>query len=191
VFSEDLLKNKGRMVLWVDREIQLRFVIFVIVILAVASAIISAATFSGVWSSVVAQIIKSEGSFTEIYRDSLKRFIPTVVGLTLLLTFLACLGMLILSHKVAGPAYRIIKILKDLQEKKNPDFTLRKWDTLGPVVEELKKLSDKHKGLENAVLRVIESWRNTEVKDMSFSLALKDLETKISQVHVSEGSEEK
>lgn len=179
------------MVLWVDREIQLRFVIFIIIALAVASAVISAATFSGVWSSVVAQIIKTEGSFTEIYRASLRKFIPTVVGLTLLLTFMACLGMLILSHKVAGPAYRIIKILKDLQAKKNPDFTLRKWDTLGPVMEELKKLSDKHKGLEDAVVRVIESWKNTEVKDMSFSLALKELEAKIGQMQVPEKGGEK
>ena len=183
------MENKGRKVLWVNREIQLRFVLFVLITLAVASAIISAATFSGVWSSVLGKIVKTEGSFNEIYNNSLRKFIPTVVGLTLLLTFMACLGMLILSHKVAGPVYHIIKILKDIQRGKEPNFTLRKWDTLGPVVEELKKLSDKNNELKNAVFRVIESWKNTEVKDMSFNLALKELETKISQIKIPEGGE--
>jgi hypothetical protein len=37
-----------RLIVWVDREIQLRFVIFTLIALAVSCAVVSVATFLGV-----------------------------------------------------------------------------------------------------------------------------------------------
>ena len=181
--------KKGRRVIWIDREIQLRFVIFTLLALAITSAIVSVATFLNVWSNIYESIIKT-GNFTSIYSLSIKKFFLPTIGLIFLLAVLACLGMVVLSHRVAGPAYRIIKILKELREGKNPDFRLRKGDALGPVVEELKNFAEYHKEIVESAAGVINIWKNTEVKDMSLNLSLKELENRLSQKQVIKRREE-
>jgi len=172
------MKLAGRLKLWIDREIQLRFVVYVIVSLAVACAIVSITTFYTIWSDVSEKVLKS-GDIQHIYAASLRKFISVNFILIILLAVLAMLGMMLLSHRVAGPAFRIKNILKDLQEGKKPAFTLRKGDALKPMLEEIEKLSAQHNEIGESALRVIERWKSVEVKDMSLNLALKDLENKI------------
>ncbi len=172
------MKLAGRLKLWIDREIQLRLVVYVIVSLAVACAIVSITTFYTIWSDVSEKVLKS-GDIQLIYAASLRKFISVNFLLIFLLAVLAMLGMMLLSHRVAGPAYRIKNILKDLQEGKKPAFTLRKGDALKPMLEEIEKLSAQHNEIGESALRVIERWKSVEVKDMSLNLALKDLENKI------------
>lgn len=170
---------KGRKILWIDREIQLRFVIFTIITLAISCFVVSSVTFNNIWIGISEKILKFV-TIDNIYSQSAKRFIVLNFFLIILLAFLATLGMIILSHKVAGPAYRIKKMLKELQEGKYPEFKLRKGDTLTSIVEELEKFSNQYKDLTEAAINVIETWKNTEVKDISLNIALKELENKIS-----------
>ena len=170
--------RKGRKKLWVDREIQLRFVIYTIIVLGVACVIVSSASFYSVWTNIISKVLKA-GAVNNLYTFSLKRFITLNLGLILLLAFLATLGMILISHKVAGPAYRIKKTLRELQEGKEVDFKLRKGDALNPLAEEFEKFAEHYRQLKNSAVRVIDIWKSTEVKDISLNLALKELENKI------------
>jgi len=172
------MKVGGRLKLWIDSEIQFRFVAYALVSLAVACAIVSITTFYTIWSDVSEKVLRS-GELQKVYTASLHKFISINFLLIVLLAALATLGMMLLSHRVAGPAFRIRNILKDLQEGKKPAFTLRKGDALKPMLEELEKLSVQHNEIGESALKVIERWKNTEVRDMSLNLALKDLENKI------------
>ncbi|MCM8818296.1 MAG: hypothetical protein NC915_02290 [Candidatus Omnitrophica bacterium] len=170
--------KKGRRILWIDTEIQLRFVIFTIITLAISCFLVSSITFNNIWLGIFEKIMRIENT-RELYTLSTKKFIVLNFALIVLLAFLASLGMIILSHKVAGPAYRIKKMLQELQEGKYPEFKLRKGDTLTSLVEELEKFSQKYKELSDAAVNVIETWKNTEVKEISLNIALKELENKI------------
>ena len=181
---------KGRKILWVDREIQLKFVLFIIISLSFACVLVSVATFYNVWTNVVEKILRSN-QINQIYVFSLKRFVILNFGLIILLALLATLGMLLVSHRVAGPAYRIKNILRELQEGKNPNFKLRKGDALKPIVEELEKFASQYRELSEAAIRAVESWKNTEVKDLSLNLALKELENKIIHLTLTRKEEEK
>jgi len=175
-------QKKGRKILWIDTEIQLRFVIFTIITLAISCCIVSSITFNNIWIGLSEKILKFGEEIENIYSQFGKRFIILNFTLIVLLAFLATLGMVILSHKVAGPAYRIKKMLKELQEGKYPEFKLRRGDTLTSIVEELEKFSNQYKDLVETVTNVIEIWKNTEVKDISLNIALKELENKISHI---------
>ena len=174
--------KKGRKKLWIDREIQLRFVIYTIIALGVACIIVSSASFYSVWTNIISKVLKA-GDINTIYTLSLKRFIILNLGLILLLALLSALGMILISHKIAGPAYRIRRTLKELQEGKEVDFKLRKGDALNPLAEEFEKFADHYRQLKNSAVRVIDIWKNTEVKDISLNLALKELENKIITVY--------
>lgn len=184
------MKSPGRLKLWVDREIQFKLVVYALVSLAVACAIVSIASFYIIWTDVAERILRT-GELSNLYGASLKKFIVFNIILILFLAVLVTLGMLLLSHKVAGPAYRIRNILKDLQEGKKPAFSLRKGDSLKPMLEELEKLSARYTDIGESALNVVERWKNTEVKDMSLTLALKELENKLVYLTISQEREEK
>jgi len=182
------MKLRGRLRLWIDREIQLRVVLYALISLAVACAVVSIVTFYSIWSDVGYKLLRTEG-VEEIYNASIRRFVTTNFFLILLLGLLAALGMLIITHRIAGPAYRIRTILKDLQEGKNPTFTLRKGDALKPLLEEIEKLAARYDDIGKSAVAVIERWRNAEVKDMSLNLALKELENKLVYLSLSQERE--
>ncbi|MCM8768908.1 MAG: hypothetical protein NC911_04420 [Candidatus Omnitrophica bacterium] len=173
--------KRGRFTLLINREIQLRFVVYVIVFLTLAMILISVATFFNVWESIIQEVAASSELVTRIYHLSWKRFLPVSISLTVLMAALSCLGIIVLSHKVAGPAYRIAEILKDLQEGRQPDFRLRKGDTLNPLLEELKSFAQQQEAINQAASRVISSWHNVEIKDISLNLSLKELEDCLSR----------
>lgn len=181
-----MVKISGRLRLWVDREIQLKIVVFALISLVVACFVVSIVTFYSIWSDVTEQLAQIE-TIQQIYTASLKKFVGINLLLVILLALLTLLGMLIITHKVAGPAYRIRKILKDLQEGKNPTFAVRKGDALKPVLEEVEKLARRYDEIGKSALMVIERWKNSEVKDMSLNLALKELENKILYLSLNQG----
>ena len=183
-----IVKIKGRLRLWVDSEIQLKIVLFALISLAIACAVVSIVTFYSIWSAVGDQLLRIEGA-EQIYTASLRRFILTSSLLIILLTVLTALGMLIITHRVAGPAYRIRTILKDLYEGKNPTFALRKGDALKPLLEEIEKLAARYDDIGKSAVAVVERWKNAEVKDMSLNLALKELENKLVYLSISEERE--
>jgi len=183
-----IVKIKGRLRLWVDSEIQLKIVLFALISLAIACAVVSIVTFYSIWSAVGDQLLRIEG-VEQIYTASLRRFILTSSFLIILLAVLTALGMLIITHRVAGPAYRIRTILKDLYEGKNPTFALRKGDALKPLLEEIEKLAARYNDIGKSALAVIERWKSTEVRDMSLNLALKELENKLVYLSISEERE--
>jgi len=112
----------------------------------------------------------------EIFDITFRTFALRITLLTIFLAVLACLGMLLISHRIAGPAYRITQALKDLQEGRNPVFTLRKGDSLSGMMEELKNFGSSHLNLIKASKRVLEIWSKTQVQDLSLNMALRELE---------------
>ena len=175
--------KKGRLHLWVDREIQLRFVLYVIVTLVIVCTIISSAVFYNVWANSLSSIVGGT-NIDSLYASSVRKFIGVTVSLTFVFAVLAFLGTLIMSHKIAGPALRITKTLQDLQEGKETTFKLRKGDSLNTVMQELQGFAKQYGALAQCASRILETWQNTEVKDLSFNLALKELETNLNQFNV-------
>ncbi|MCM8777561.1 MAG: hypothetical protein NC905_04790 [Candidatus Omnitrophica bacterium] len=182
------MKIKGRLKLWVDREIQLKIVLYALISLAIACAVVSIVTFYSIWSEVGDKLVRIEG-VEQIYTASLRRFILTTSFLIIILAVLTVLGMVILTHRIAGPAYRIKTILKDLYEGKTPTFALRKGDAFKAMLEEIEKLAGRYDDIGKSALAVIERWKNTEVRDMSLNLALKELENKLVYLSISEERE--
>jgi len=162
--------------LWIDGEIQLRFVIYIVLLLVSASIIVSIATFTSLWAQLI-DSLSAQRDVQGLYATTLKHFILQMTGVTFFLAILACLGAVIISHKVAGPVYRVTSVLKDLQEGKTPTIlTLRKGDALSSLMEELKGFAGFHDRLAKASQRAIVLWKQTQVQDLSLNLALKELE---------------
>lgn len=167
----------GRRKLLVDREIQFRVVVYALIFMVLTSIFVSLATFNNVWSMLVNHLVSAnEKNLMQIFDITFKTFALRITLITIFLAILAGLGMLIVSHRIAGPVYRITKVLKELQEGKNPSFTLRKGDSLSTLMEEIKNLGTTHMNLVSASKRVLEIWNRTQVQDISLNMALKDLE---------------
>ncbi|MGB9642222.1 MAG: hypothetical protein ACP5JO_06090 [Candidatus Ratteibacteria bacterium] len=167
----------GRRRILVDREIQLRAVLYVLLFMVLTSIFVSLATFNSVWSLLVNYLTAAnEKNLTHIFDVTFKTFAIRITLLTIFLAILATLGMLLVSHRIAGPVYRIRQILKELQEGKSPVFTLRKGDSLSTLMDEMRNFGLTHMHLVQASKRVLEIWNRTQVQDMSLNLALKDLE---------------
>jgi len=173
--------RKGRVHLLVDHQIQVRFVLYVIGCLALSTVISGAAVFILVWNSVIAQATGSGVSIETLYASCVSRFIILLVALTFIFSFLASLGMILVSHRVAGPAYRIRKILKEIEEGREPSFALRRGDALAPVVNDIKALVLRQRHLAESALQVVERWHATEVPDMSLRISLQNLEDALSK----------
>lgn len=167
----------GRRKLLVDREVQLRVVIFVLTFMVITSIFVSLATFNSVWSMLVNHLVSAnEKNLIQIFDITFKTFALRITLITIFLAILAGLGMLIVSHRIAGPVYRMTQVLKELQEGKTPSFSLRKGDSLSTLMDQIKNFGTTHINLVNASKRVLEIWNKTQVQDISLSMALKDLE---------------
>lgn len=167
----------GRRKLLVNREIQFKVVIYVLIFMVITSILVSLATFNSVWSMLVNHLVSAnEKNLTQIFDITFKTFALRITVITIFLAILAGLGMLIVSHRIAGPVYRMAQVLKELQEGKSPSFTLRKGDSLSTLMEEIKVFGTTHINLFNKARRVLEIWSRTQVQDISLNMALKDLE---------------
>ncbi|MCM8759818.1 MAG: hypothetical protein NC906_08635 [Candidatus Omnitrophica bacterium] len=167
----------GRRKLLVDSEVQLRAVIYVLIFMVITSIFVSLATFNSVWSMLVNHLVSAnEKNLTQIFHITFKTFALRITLITIFLAILAGLGMLIVSHRIAGPVYRMTQVLKELQEGKTPSFSLRKGDSLSTLMDQIKNFGTAHINLVNASKRVLEIWNKTQVQDISLSMALKDLE---------------
>lgn len=167
----------GRRKLWIDREIQLRFVIYTVIFLVITSAVISIATFYSVWVRLSGSITLTDlKNLPMVYSETFSAFAGRVILLTAILAIIACLGIILLSHRIAGPVYRMTNILKDLQQGKEPQLILRKGDSLVSLMDELKSFVVLHTKLSKASRRVLDMWGKTQVQDLSLNLALQDLE---------------
>lgn len=167
----------GRRRLLVDREIQFRIVVYALIFMVIASILISLVTFNSVWSHLVNYLVSAnEKNLTQIFESTFRTFALRITLITVFLAVLAGLGMLIVSHRIAGPVYRITKVLKELQEGKEPSFTLRKGDSLSDLMDEIKNFGTMHINLVKTSKRVLEIWNKTQVQDISLNMALKELE---------------
>ncbi|HOJ31553.1 MAG TPA: hypothetical protein PK165_04930 [bacterium] len=167
----------GRRRILVDREIQFRSVLYVLLFMVLTSIFVSLATFNSVWSLLVNYLAAAnEKNLTHIFDVTFRTFAVRITLLTIFLAVLATLGMLLVSHRIAGPVFRIRQILKELQEGKSPVFTLRKGDSLSALMDEIRNFGLTYIHLVQASKRVLEIWNKTQVQDMSLNLALKDLE---------------
>ncbi|MCM8764403.1 MAG: hypothetical protein NC830_03445 [Candidatus Omnitrophica bacterium] len=167
----------GRRKILVDREIQFKVVIYALIFMVLTSIFVSLITFNSVWSLLVNHLVSAnEKNLTQIFAITFKTFALRITLITIFLAILAGLGMLLVSHRIAGPVYRIIQVMKELQEGKNPSFTLRKGDTLSNLMEEIKNFGTTHINLLNASKRVLETWNRTQVQDISLNVALRELE---------------
>ena len=167
---------RGRTRLFVDSRIQVSFIVYLIGSIFAAVAIAGAATFILVWNEVVRQGTGKNAGLDILYAGTLSRVVPALCALAFLLALLGALGMVVLSHRVAGPVYRIRRILKDLEEGKDPEVALRRGDVLLPLAADLKRLADRQRRVMEAALRVVERGRLTQVQDMSLRLSLQNLE---------------
>ncbi|MCM8821886.1 MAG: hypothetical protein NC831_03620 [Candidatus Omnitrophica bacterium] len=167
----------GRRKILIDREIQFKVVIYALIFMVLTSIFISLITFNSVWSILVNHLVSAnEKNLTDIFAITFKTFALRITFITIFLAILAGLGMLLVSHRIAGPVYRIIQVVKDLREGKNPSFILRKGDTLSNLMEEIKTFGATHTNLVNASKRVLEIWNRTQVQDISLNVALRELE---------------
>ncbi|MCM8764620.1 MAG: hypothetical protein NC830_04585 [Candidatus Omnitrophica bacterium] len=167
----------GRKKILVDREIQFRVVVYALIFMVLTSIFVSLITFNSVWSLLVNHLVAAdEKNLTQIFAITFKTFAFRITLITIFLAILAGLGMLLVSHRIAGPVYRITQVVKELREGKNPSFTLRKGDTLSTLMEEIRNFGTTHMNLVNASKRVLEIWNKTQVQDISLNVALRELE---------------
>ncbi len=145
--------------------------------MVLTSILVSLITFNSVWSLLVNYLVSAnEKNLTQIFETTFKTFAIRITLVTVFLAILAGLGMILVSHRIAGPVYRITQVLKNLQEGKSPSFTLRKGDSLSNLMEEIKSFGTAHLNLISSSRRVLEIWNRTQVQDISLNMALKELE---------------
>ncbi|MCM8814787.1 MAG: hypothetical protein NC931_02200 [Candidatus Omnitrophica bacterium] len=175
----------GRRKILVDREIQFKIVIYVLAFMVLTSIFVSLITFNSVWSLLINHLVSAnEKNLTQIFTLTFKTFALRITLITVFLAILAGLGMLLVSHRIAGPVYRIIQVIKELREGKSPSFNLRKGDTLSNLMEEIRNFGTTHISLVNASKRVLEIWNRTQVQDISLNVALRELEECFEKKHV-------
>jgi hypothetical protein len=172
--------EKGRVKLWINKEIQLAFILYIFLFLTVSGLIIGSITFHTIWSQLIKTSPISEmRDISNLYHATFRHSLIQIVGFTFFLSLLGSLGVLLISHRIAGPAYRIETMLKSLQEGKEPVFTIRKNDALGTIAQELKTFASSHLQIVNAGIYLLDIWKKTYVQDMSLNLALKKFETSL------------
>ena len=141
-------RHRLRTRFWVNSDIQARFVIFFVVACAVVSVLLACAVFGYVWSAVTQFVsVPVETNPKEVFADL---FTGVLVGSGVLFAvFAVCGGLLLvfISHRVAGPIYRIQKLL-DATDM-SAGTALRSGDALQELYGKVCALSEKHTEIES------------------------------------------
>ncbi len=133
-----------RRVYLIDKRLQLRFTGLVVALVVIYSLFLGGATFinyrissivfdnTSLYDPVIEESIKAEGRKTVFVTTTFLVINGIVVGLALVL----------LTHKVAGPLYRIRQHFGSIRDGKIPQrLTLRKGDELSHVAESFNEMT--------------------------------------------------
>jgi hypothetical protein len=124
----------------VNRPLQLSHSGFVVWAVGIGMIIAWLVTYYTIWSLVLNQISR-ETQLPQILRDVNSRLFWTLAIPGLVLLFLVAWIQMLLSHRIAGPAYRLRKTITDMTQGLWPkSIRVRNRDFLKDVVEEFNLL---------------------------------------------------
>jgi len=135
-------RRKMRMRFWINPEIQGRFVVFYIIACAVLSLLLVTFLYGFVWKLVTMNFSTfSDVSPIQLFRDTLvQAFVMTGI-LFVICAFLGGMLLVFVSHRIAGPVYRINEMLESPLSKQPP--SLRSGDALQDVYQKISALARK------------------------------------------------
>ena len=124
--------RRGRKRYWISPKLQGRFTAWLVVTTAVIGATTTLAILLALWSSVADQIVWAAGTDSKVlFWQTLLRVFLTVGILTLVFGLVAFFAGVIISHRIAGPLYRISKAAREVgQGQYHSRLNLRKRDYL-------------------------------------------------------------
>ena len=148
--------KKLRRRFWIDSEIQARFVVFCVGGCAVLSALMVCVIFGLVWSQM-GQYISISGDVNpqQVFRSV---FTWAVVAAGIVFVVSAAAGsllMIFVTHRIAGPVYRIQKLL-DSRAVPEPD-RLRSGDALKEVYAKIYALHSRNAELSQRYDEIIDT----------------------------------
>lgn len=124
----------------IDRPLQLSHSGFIVWAVGVGMIIAWLITYYTIWSLVLNQISR-ETQLPQILRDVNSRLFWTLAIPGLVLLFLVAWIQMVLSHRIAGPAYRLRKTITGMTQGLWPEnVRVRNHDFLKDVVEEFNLL---------------------------------------------------
>jgi signal transduction histidine kinase len=135
-----------RKTLFIEKSFQVKFIIK-FCLLVIAGGLLTAGIlyFLSMRSTTVA-IVNSEVVVKTTADFLLPILIQTVVVVMILLSIATIIVTLIVSHKIAGPLYRLKKAMHDLGEGDfSTEINLRKFDQLKHIAQEFNNMAGKLK----------------------------------------------
>ena len=130
----------------IDRPLQLSNSGFVVWAVGIGMIIAWLVTYYTIWSLVLDQISR-ETHLPQLLRDVNSRLFWTLAIPGLVLLFLVAWIQMFLSHRIAGPAYRLRKTITDMTRGLWPkSVQVRNHDFLKDVVEEFNLLITSERG---------------------------------------------
>jgi len=167
----------------VYRELQLRFLILTVLATFIFGAAVGWLVYYITWSAS----LESKGIWlNQISLDEIFHRVTTAIFFTLLGALVVGAGIggilsLLITHKVAGPLYRIRKIVEEVSEGKEVEkIRIRKGDELQDFVEDFNRvlslIQDLRERKEKARKELISSLSGKKIDRESIEKALKILE---------------
>ena len=135
---------------WNSSNVQLRFVLFAMLGSAVLASLISLTVFGGTWALLLQDTSMSgSGKLPEtVFSETGRRVLAIAGGLLVLFMAIGGLVSIFVSHRVAGPLYRMNRILKDPRLRQGDLGRLRHGDALKDFFDDFKGFVGEHQALE-------------------------------------------
>ena len=133
-------QRKIRTRFWLDSRIQARFVLFFVIACAIVSLLLVCFLYGYVWRTLSESFsLSSDVSPKALFKDV---FVQALAATGIIFVICATFGAVLLvfvSHRIAGPIYRINKVLDNKHE--GEPSSLRAGDALKDVYEKIYALA--------------------------------------------------
>jgi methyl-accepting chemotaxis protein len=132
----------------INKNLQLKYLFIIISMIAVSVLAVSFVTFYVIWDNVIKEFFFIPEAAKKL-GDIIVRTSEVAAGFTLLLLAIFGVAGIFLSHRVAGPLYRIERVAEEIS-KGNLDIKVqfRKSDELRTLADSLNNMID---GIKNIV----------------------------------------
>ena len=143
-----------RRIYYIEKEFQLRFIIKFCLLAGAGSLLVIGVVYWLARHSTTVAIASGRVGVHSTAEYLLPLLLQTVLIELIVVGLATTVMTMLISHKIAGPLYRLKALLKDLGEGElSASMKLRKGDQLQPVAdiynESVRKLNDKVKKLKN------------------------------------------
>lgn len=135
---------------FVKKRLQFRYLLFVLFAMIIPTLVCGGALYYFIWQTVAAEIAIPE-AIAESLTPALYK-VNIVLFISLPLVFLIMLLLsIVISHKIAGPVYRLERDLKEISEGDySRRIKFRSNDELQEIADQINKILE-HIGKENKV----------------------------------------